>query len=151
MNELELSEVREVIRQEIRSALLHEMQDVRLIREGLDSILELQKQKIDEMDVFFLEYSHEQRKSQQSFIDTLNKFLAEHKRITDEAKSLYKDINTTAQEMSKLSFKHKESLSSVYDHFFLKVSGYAAMGGLFALFLYQLFFRLIYPFINRLL
>jgi hypothetical protein len=151
MNDLELSEVREVIRQEIRSALLHEMQDVRLIREGLDSILELQKQKIDEMDVFFLEYSHEQRKSQQGFIDSLNKFLAEHKRITDEAKSLYKDINNTAQEMSKLSFQHKESLSSVYDHFFLKVCGYAAMGGLFSLFLFQLFSRFIYPFIQRML
>jgi hypothetical protein len=151
MNGQELSEVREVIRQEIRSSILNEMQDVRLIREGLDSILELQRQKIDEMDEFFIEYSHEQKKSQQSFIDSLNKFLAEHKKITEEAKSLYKDINSTAQEMRTLSFKHKENLSSVYDHFFLKVFGFAAMGGLFSLFLYQLFFRLIYPFINKLL
>ena len=151
MNGQELSEVREAIRQEIRSSLLNEMQDVRLIREGLDSILELQKQKIDEMDVFFLEYSHEQKKNQQNFIDSLRNFLAEHKKITDESKSLYKDINNTAQEMKTLSFKHKESLLSVYDHFFLKVFGFAAMGGLFSLFLYQLFSRFIYPFINRLL
>ncbi|MGD0821568.1 MAG: hypothetical protein ABSA71_12600 [Desulfomonilia bacterium] len=127
------------------------MQDVRLIREGLDSILELQKQKIDEMDVFFLEYSHEQKKNQQNFIDTLNNFLAEHKRITDEAKSLYKDINNTTQEMSKLSFRHKESLSSVYDHFFLKVFGFAALGGLFSCVFLGVAYKFIFPFIHRLL
>jgi hypothetical protein len=126
------------------------MQDVRLIKENLDSILELQKQKIDEMDVFFLEYSHEQKKSQQNFIDSLRKFLAEYKKIMDESKSLYKDINNTAQEMRMLSYRHKENLSSVYDHFFLKVFGFAALGGLFSYVFIEIAYKFIFPFLHRL-
>jgi rubrerythrin len=151
MNEQELTEVRESIRREVRYALTTDMQEIRLIKERLDAILDQQKQKIDEMDEFFIEYSHEQKKNQQNYLDSLKIILAEHKKIADEAKSLYKDISNNTQEMRLISTQHQEKLSSYYDYLFLKVFGIAAMGGLFALFLYLLFFRFIYPFINRLL
>jgi hypothetical protein len=46
MNDLELSEVSEVIRKEIRSSLLNEIKEIRLIKECLDSLLEQKKQEI---------------------------------------------------------------------------------------------------------
>jgi hypothetical protein len=151
MNEQELTEVRESIRREVRYALTTDMQEIRLLKESLDAILDQQKQKIDEMDEFFIEYSHEQKKSQQNYLDSLVKFLAEHKKIADEAKSLYKDISNYSQEMKLISTQHQEKLSSYYDYLFLKVFGIAAMGGFFALFLLQLLYKFIFPFLNKLL
>jgi len=136
---------------ESRAVLADEIEEIRLIKERLDTIFEQQKQRMDDLDVLVVGYAHEQKSIQESSLDALKVFQSDQKKIIEDIKALSEGVRRDTQELGRVATQHKKDLSSYYDYLYLKVFGIAAIGGLSALLLYQLFLRFIFPIISRLL
>lgn len=149
MNDQELSHVREILGHEVRSILANEMQEIRLLKESLDSLLEHQKQRIEDLDVLIVGFDHEQKKTLQEHLDSLKKSLAEQKKLVEDSKALYQTQSNDFQELRSISSRHQQKLSSYYDYLYLKVFGIAAFGGLFALLTFGVIVKFVLPFIRE--
>ena len=151
MSGLEAAEAREIIREELKAVLSEQIEDIRLIKDNLNSILELQKHKLDELDVLYVGCNQELKINMESFTNGFKGFIARNENVCSDIKKIYYDVRDESHTLRQFAQTHDEKISSHYHHFLLKVFGISAIGGLFALVLYQLFFRFIYPFITRLL
>lgn len=136
---------------EARPVLADEIEEIRLIKERLESIFEQQKQKMEDLDVLIVGYAYDQKTSQESSLGALKTFQSEQKKILEEIKSLSEGVRLDTQELGRIANQHKKDLTSYYDYLYLKVFGIAAIGGVFALLLLQLIYRFIIPFIHRML
>jgi len=137
------------IEQQSSSTPVNEVQEIRYIADRLDAIFAQQKQKIDDLDVLIVGYDREQKKSQQAFVDSLKKMLAEQKKIAEEIKALFQDARNDTHELRRIAEVHQQKLSSYYDYLFLKIFGIAAMGGMFALVIMQIVYGYLIPLIHR--
>ena len=128
---------------------VNEVQEIRYIADRLDALFAQQKQKIDDLDVLIVGYDREQKKNQQDFMDSLKKMLGEHRKITEETKTLFQNARNDIHELKRIAEMHQQKLSSYYDYLFLKIFGIAAMGGLFALVIMQIVYGYLIPLIHR--
>jgi len=144
-----LAEMDDVIRDEVRAVLVNDMKEIYRLRDFLESALAKQEQLTEEFKTFVIGNISNQKTDYQAHFEAMRGLFAEQKKLAEETRTIYQDTSNHTHELRRIATKHQERVSAYYYNLHLRVFGIAALGGFFALLMFQITYRFIIPFFQR--